>query len=133
VGSASTRKTNPATAADFGKAIGNHVMGSGKNGNGTIQRKDPPLHVPAKAATMMGNAKALEVGRGGPGVGRTVHPSGSQRQWGNPSNLPGSADSRGSITAAGSGNAGKPLNRSPAPMSPQGGGGPGGFGFRGGK
>jgi hypothetical protein len=128
-----TRKVSPGMAGNSGRAEGNHVMGSGKNGNGTIQRRDPPLHTVAKAPTLHGNAKALDIGRGGPGTGRTVHPTGSQSTWGNPSNMPGSVDSRGSITPAGSGTGGRPLNRNPAPMSPQGGGGPGSFGFRPGK
>ena len=32
----------------------------------------------AKAAVELGNAKALDVGKGGPATGRTVYPSGSQ-------------------------------------------------------
>ena len=32
----------------------------------------------------LGNAKALDVGAGGPGKGRTVHHCGSQNQWGKP-------------------------------------------------
>jgi hypothetical protein len=126
-----TRKVNQGMAGNSGRAEGNHVMGSGRNGNGTITRKDPPLHTVAKAPTLHGNAKALDVGKGGPGTGRTVHPTGSQSTWGNPANMPGTVDARGSITPAGSGNAGKPLNRSPAPMTPPQGRGPGSFGFKG--
>jgi hypothetical protein len=35
-------------------------------------------------ASQLGNAKALDVGKGGPGTGRTVHKCGSQNQWGAP-------------------------------------------------
>jgi hypothetical protein len=131
-GSAQTRKTNPATAGDFGKAIGNHVM-DGRNG-GTITRKDPPLHVPTKAATPMGNAKALDVGRGGPGTGRTVHASGSQSTYGAPANQQGTINRDGTIASPGS-NQGKPLDRStsssPFLNNAAGGQGPGSFGFKG--
>jgi hypothetical protein len=32
----------------------------------------------------LGNAKALDVGKGSPGADRTIHKSGSQNQWGPP-------------------------------------------------
>jgi hypothetical protein len=35
-------------------------------------------------ASQLGNAKALAVGKGGPGADRTIHKSGSQNQWGPP-------------------------------------------------
>ena len=35
-------------------------------------------------ASILGNEKALDVGKGGPGAGRTVMKSGSQNQWGPP-------------------------------------------------
>jgi hypothetical protein len=34
--------------------------------------------------SVLGNEKALDVGKGGPGAGRTVMKSGSQNQWGPP-------------------------------------------------
>jgi hypothetical protein len=97
-GSPQTRKTNPATAGDFGKAIGNKVMGT----KGTVQRHDPPLHVPAQAPSRLGNDKALEVGRGGPGTGRTVHAKGSQAFYGNDANHPGTINADRSISPPGS-------------------------------
>jgi hypothetical protein len=127
VGSAQTRKTNPATAGDFGRAVGNHVMGSANGGNTT--RHDPPLHVPAQAPSRMGNDKALEVGRGGPGTGRTVHAKGSQAYYGNAENHPGTINADRSISPPGS-NQGSSVPTRPM-GSPQGGGGPGGFGFTG--
>jgi hypothetical protein len=105
VGSTMTRKTNPATAGDFGKSIGNHVMGSGKNG--TIQRKDPPLHVPAQAPSRLGNDLALNVGRGGPGAGRFLHgQSGSQGTYGGNSNSQGTINRDRTIVAPGPRNSG---------------------------
>jgi hypothetical protein len=132
VGSSQTRKTNPAAAGDFGKSIGNHVMGGGKNG--TIQRKDPPLHVPAQAPSRLGNDKALDVGRGAPGADRTVHAKGSQAYYGNAQNHPGTINADRSISPPGS-NQGSSIKGTGQRGSSfqQGGGarGPSGFGFKG--
>jgi hypothetical protein len=43
-----------------------------------LTKKPEPLTRPAQAAVPLGNAVATNVGAGGPGTGRTVHPSGSQ-------------------------------------------------------
>jgi hypothetical protein len=111
VGSNQTRKTNVDAVSNSGRAVGNHASDSG--GGNTTTRPNVPLHQPAKAATMLGNAKALEVGRGGPGTGRTVHPSGGQSYYGQAENLQGMVDSRGSISPHGSGNAGSPTPTRP--------------------
>jgi hypothetical protein len=106
VGSSQTRKTNPATAGDFGKSIGNHVMNAGNHG--TIQRKDPPLHVPAQAPSRLGNDLALNVGRGGPGAGRFNHgPSGSQGMHQGGSNPQGTINRDRTIVAPGPRNSSK--------------------------
>jgi hypothetical protein len=135
-GSPSTRKVAPGAAGDFGKAIGTHSMG---NGGREITRRDPPLHVPTQAATEMGNTKALEGSGSGarPGGGnRTIHPSGGQRFYGADANHPGNVDGKGSITPAGSGNAGTSIRGTGQRGSSfqQGGRarGPSGFGFTGG-
>jgi hypothetical protein len=136
-GSPSTRKVAPGMAGNSGRAEGNHVMGSGRNGNGTITRNDPALHTPAQAPARYGNemafTEAAKSGRACVGVGRTAHgPSGSQSTYGASENKQGVINKDRTIEAPGPRNAqGKPLNRNPAPMSPQGGGGPGSFGFRG--
>jgi hypothetical protein len=123
-------------AGNSGRAEGNHVMGSGRNGNGTITRNDPALHTPAQAPALHGNRlafdEAAKSGRACVGVGRVVHPSGAQSTYSG-DNRQGVINSDRTIAPHGSGNAGRPLNRNPAPMSPQGGGGPGSFGFRPGK
>ena len=78
-GSPNTRKVSVSGAAHIGRSVGNHAEG-GK----TLQRNDPPLYQPAKAATGMGNEIAKNVGRGGVGTGRINHgPSGSQGTHGN--------------------------------------------------
>lgn len=68
-----------------------------------------PLYKPVKDRVPMGNAVALNVGGGGPGKGYVQHKTGSQGQHG--------------PAVAGS---------SPGPDLMRG-GGPGGFGFKGGK
>jgi hypothetical protein len=136
-GSASTRKVNQGMAGQSGRSEGNHVMGAGNGG--TINRNDPPLHTPAPMASRHGNdlafAEAAKSGRACVGMGRTNHgPSGSQSTYSASENKQGVINADRTIEAPGPKNSqGKPLNRNPAPMSPQGGGGPGGYGFRGGK
>jgi hypothetical protein len=135
-GSPSTRKVSPGMAGNSGRSEGNHVMGSGRNGNGTITRNDPPLHTPAPMASRHGNdlafAEAAKAGRACVGVGRTNHgPSGSQSTYGASENKQGVINADRTIEAPGPRNAGgKPLATRPM-GAPQGGGGPGGFGFRG--
>jgi len=49
------------------------------NGGREVQRPTEPLVQGTKPnPAPFGNAKALDVGRGGPGTGRTVYASGSQ-------------------------------------------------------
>ena len=43
---------------------------------------EPLIEGRAKDFVELGNKVALNVGKGGPGTGRDVHPSGSQQQWG---------------------------------------------------
>jgi hypothetical protein len=131
-GSPSTRKTNQGMAGQSGRSEGNHAMDKG-----TFQRNDPPLHTVAPMASRHGNemafTEAAKSGRACVGVGRVVHPSGAQSTYSG-DNRQGVVNADRTIAPHGSGNAGRPLNRNPAPMSPQGGGGgPGSMGFRGGK
>ena len=74
---------------------------------GTVQRPADPLVQRKAPQVASGNQKALDVGRGGPGAGRNVMSSGSQGQHG-------------------AANPGIAVNLTP-------GGGPGGFGFKGGR
>ena len=73
-------KINPGTASRIGHSVGTHVMG---NGGREVKRPNQPLvQSTAREAVSMGNAVALNVGRGGVSTGRTVHAAGSQGQHG---------------------------------------------------
>jgi hypothetical protein len=98
-GPPNTKVISPSAVMQIGSKQGNHADG------GTVRRPPDPLVQGTRPQVAMGNAKALDVGRGGPGTGRTIHKSGSQSQHG-PAN-PGVGE----------------LPRTPS-------GGPGGFGFR---
>jgi len=71
------RRANPAAVADIGSMKGNHA-----------ENRDLPYKARALRdgngfqPVPLGNAKATDVGAGGPGKGRTVHRSGSQGQHG---------------------------------------------------
>jgi hypothetical protein len=70
---------NPGAVAQFGSAIGNHSTEQGRNLSykGEPYREKTPIGVP------LGNAVALNIGKGGVGTGRTLYgQSGSQRQYG---------------------------------------------------
>jgi hypothetical protein len=80
--------------AQIGNKVGDHTT---ENGKGTGYRGDPMfMKAPAGGAQVLGNAKALDVGKGGPGTGRTVMATGSQGQHGaaNPGerNMPSGPD-----------------------------------------
>jgi hypothetical protein len=116
----------------FGASVGNKAMDSGGQ---PLNRNDPALHQPAQAPARHGNdlafAEAAKSNRACVGVGRVAHPSGSQSTY-TGENKQGVVNSDRTIAPHGSGNAGKSLATRPT-GSPQGGGGPGSFGFRGGK
>jgi hypothetical protein len=82
------RGVNKNWVSQIGQSLGNHATESGKVLRGV--RADPyrpPNFQPVK----LGNEIATNVGKGGPGAGRTLYgQSGSQRQWGgvNPGNPP---------------------------------------------
>jgi hypothetical protein len=79
VGSPNTREATPHVADREGKALGTHTMG---NGGREVSRRYEDIYTQKKEAVRMGNDLALNVGRGGPGAGRTVYASGSQGQHG---------------------------------------------------
>jgi hypothetical protein len=133
-GSASVRKTSPYGTGHIGSAIGDKAMDSGGQ---PLRRGDPSLYQPAKAIVPHGNTITTNVGKGGPGTGRTVHAKGSQAFYGNDANLPGTINRDGSISSPGS-NQGTSIRGTADRSSPflngaKGGQGPGSFGFRGGK
>lgn len=71
---ASATGVRPAAVSQWGEALGNKAMGvSGKLKGAAEKYAGPaPISVP------LGNQVALNVGKGGPGTGRTVMRSGSQ-------------------------------------------------------
>jgi hypothetical protein len=76
---AGARGINPGAAGQIGSALATHVgVGGGREVRGAVE----PAGAPKPYSTQFGNAVALNVGRGGPGAGRTVHSSGSQGQHG---------------------------------------------------
>ena len=97
-----TKVVSPSGASSIGRSKGNHVMDGGR----TVQRPPDPLVAGVRPQVPSGNEVALNVGRGGPGAGRTVSPCGSQGQWG-------------------------PANSGLPPITPTPGGGPAGHGFTG--
>jgi hypothetical protein len=133
-GSAQVRKVSPSQVSNAGSALGNHSMDSGGR---TLQRPGTPLYQPAPAIVPHGNALTNNVGKGGPGTGRTVHAKGSQAMYGASQNQPGTINSDRSISPPGS-NQGSSIRGTADRSSPflngaKGGQGPGSFGFRGGK
>jgi len=69
---------NPGYAGQIGGALGNKVMNQGKPVTGAAE----PMYGVAPYKSALGNEVAGNVGKGGPGTGRTVHRSGSQAQHG---------------------------------------------------
>jgi hypothetical protein len=69
------QRVNPGGASQIGEAVGNHTMQGKTNYRGDPVRAGA---VGGAGSTPLGNAKALDVGGGGPGVGRTVMKSGGQ-------------------------------------------------------
>jgi hypothetical protein len=78
-GSPNTREASPHVASREGRALGTHTMG---NGGREVQRPYEQIYTEKKDAAPLGNDKALDVGRGGPGADRTIYRSGSQGQHG---------------------------------------------------
>src|SRR6516165_10113546 len=79
-----SRNARPAGVAQLGNAIGDHIT----NRPGSSGYRGEPLHGPAARnfqPTLFGNAKALDVGQGGCGTGRTLYgQAGSQGTHGQP-------------------------------------------------
>jgi hypothetical protein len=104
--------------------------------NGDTVRNDPALHQPAPNPARHGNdmafTEAAKSGRACVGVGRTNHgPSGSQSTYSGNANPQGVINGDRTIEAPGPRNSqGKPLATRPT-GAPSGGGGPGGYGFKG--
>jgi len=79
-GPPSTKVISVSAAASIGRSKGNHV---GSGGGKTVTRPADPLVQGTRPQVPMGNAVALNVGKGGPGKGYVLHgQSGSQSQHG---------------------------------------------------
>jgi hypothetical protein len=77
-GPPNTKKISHSAAANIGIKKGDHATGQGK----PLNRPADPLIQKQVPQVKMGNAAALEVGRGGPGAGRVVHGCGTQGMQG---------------------------------------------------
>jgi hypothetical protein len=66
-------------AGQLGNALGDHVTDRGAQ---TANRAAEPMKTAAPYKSAMGNELATNVGKGGPGKGRTVYASGSQAHHG---------------------------------------------------
>jgi hypothetical protein len=70
--------------SQLGNKVGDHIT----NKSGTGWRGDPLFAGRGYNPTEYGNAKALDVGKGGCGTGRTIYSSGSQSQHGDVAGSP---------------------------------------------
>lgn len=75
-GAPTTRQINPGAVSQIGIKQGNHAE------NRTVQRPAQPIVAASRPQVPLGNAVALNVGKGGPGAGRVVHPCSSQGNHG---------------------------------------------------
>jgi hypothetical protein len=77
-----SQRVAPGGVSQFGEAVGNHITDRGA----TNYRGDPVRmgSLPGPGSTQLGNAKALDVGKGGPGAGRVVLRSGGQHGLASP-------------------------------------------------
>jgi hypothetical protein len=74
-----SRGTRPGGAASIGQSYGSHITNksdTGYRGPKFHSDRNPAMSVP------FGNEKALDVGPGGCGTGRTIYKTGTQQQYG---------------------------------------------------
>jgi hypothetical protein len=69
---------NPAAVSQIGSSLGNHVT----DGRTKLAYRGEPYREKTPISVPLGNAIATNIGKGGPGTGRTVMVSGSQCQTG---------------------------------------------------
>jgi hypothetical protein len=80
------KASSPAGVSQIGSAMGNHSSGPGSK---TLRGGVVGMYGgPSPISVVLGNQKALDIGGGGPGTGRTVMRSGTQGTQGpvNPGN-----------------------------------------------
>ena len=68
---APSKATSPCAASELGQSV-------------AFKKENVEVGPAYHSGVKLGNEKALDVGKGGPGAGRTVMKSGSQNQWGPP-------------------------------------------------
>ena len=66
-----SKATSPCAASELGQSV-------------AFKKESVEVGPAYHSGVKLGNEKALDVGKGGPGAGRTVMKSGSQNQWGPP-------------------------------------------------
>lgn len=77
------REVRPAGVAQIGSSIGNHATEHARKLTGGVEKVRGEFRPPGgPSGVMLGNQKALDVGKGGAGTGRDVQRSGSQGTWG---------------------------------------------------
>jgi hypothetical protein len=75
---APARGVSPKGVSQIGQGMGDHATGSGKILRGGAERLVQGVG-PAGGSVPLGNEVARNVGKGGPGAGRTIHKTGSQQ------------------------------------------------------
>jgi hypothetical protein len=79
------REIRPQGVAQIGSSIGNHATEHARKLTGGVEKVRGELRPPGgPSGVMLGNQKALDVGKGGVGTGRDVSRCGSQGTWGQP-------------------------------------------------
>jgi hypothetical protein len=84
-GPASTNKISPRGVSQYGYSTGSKLA---RAGSFTAENSALPVNAGTMPQVPMGNAVALNVGKGGPGTGRTTYRSGYQALHGQPIGAP---------------------------------------------
>jgi hypothetical protein len=77
-----SERLGPGGVAQYGSSIGDHIGGGLSGGGYSSGYRGDQVRMGAMPKHILGNEKALDVGGGGPGTGRTVASTGSQGQHG---------------------------------------------------
>jgi hypothetical protein len=85
-GSRTTNVVSPGGVSEYGTALGSKLN---RTGSYTSQSYAKPMIEANKPLPVaFGNAKATDVGKSGPGTGRTIHRTGTQMMHGQPIGAP---------------------------------------------
>jgi hypothetical protein len=84
-GPPSTNKIDPRGVSQYGYSTGSKLA---RAGSFTTENSALPVNAGTASQVPMGNAVALNVGKGGPGTGRTTYRSGYQAMHGQPVGSP---------------------------------------------